>query len=171
MNISDGIVVAAFSCLAAVGIALTIIDFRSHRLPNAIVLPSYLVGLVLLGSSALFSGDGERFLRALMGLVLMFTVYFLLALPRRRGIGMGDVKLGGLLGMHLAWLGWGSLTVGFFSAFLLGGVLSAVLLVLRRADRTTRIPFGPWMIAGAAVGAFWGEIVAGSYLALVGFTL
>jgi leader peptidase (prepilin peptidase)/N-methyltransferase len=171
MNISEGIVAAAFSSVFAVGIALSIIDFRTHRLPNAIVLPSYLVGFVLLGSAALLAGDGERFVRSLSGMLLMFTAYFVLALPRRQGIGMGDVKLAGLLGLHLTWLGWGSLAVGFFGAFLLGGIVSGVLLVLRRANRASRIPFGPWMIAGAVIGALWGEVTTRSYLTLVGFTL
>jgi len=170
MNLSESIVVAAFVYIAAIGLALSIIDFRTHRLPNRIVVPSCIVGVILLGSASLLTGDGARFVQALFGMLAMFGVYFLMALPRRQGIGMGDVKLAALLGLHLGWLGWGSVAVGFVSAFLIGGIIGLVLVALRRADRSSRIPFGPWMIAGAAIGAFWGETVARSYLALGGFT-
>jgi len=169
MNLSESVVACAFVYLAVVGVALSIIDFRTHRLPNLIVLPSYGVGIFSLGIAALLSGNATSFLRAIIGMVVLFTIYLVMALPQPRGIGMGDVKLAGLLGLYLAWLGWGSLAVGFFAAFLVGGVVSVGLLVFRRATRSTRIPFGPWMIVGAVAGALWGNRVASGYLELVGF--
>lgn len=169
MNLSESIVVAAFAYAAVVGVTLAIIDFRTHRLPNRIVLPSYVVGVILFGIAALLAADGLRFVQALLGMVLMFTAYFAMALPRRAGIGMGDVKLAGLLGLHLGWLGWGSVAVGYFCAFLLGGIVSIALLIMRKANRTTRIPFGPWMILGAVIGALWGNTVTSSYVTLIGF--
>lgn len=155
MNPSAYFVVTAFICLAVVGVALAIIDFRTHRLPNRIMVPSYGVGFVLLGSASLTSGDGARLIQAVFGMLVMFGVYLLMALPARQGMGMGDVKLAGLLGFHLGWLGWERLAVGFVCAFLIGGIISVALLALGRLGRTGRIPFGPWMIVGAAVGTFW----------------
>jgi leader peptidase (prepilin peptidase)/N-methyltransferase len=171
MNLSECFALTAFGYVAAVGVALSIIDLRTHRLPNRIVLPSYGVGVVLLGSAALAAADGARFVQSVLGMLAMFVAYFLMALPRRQGIGMGDVKLAGVLGLHLGWLGWGSVAVGFFSAFLLGGVISVALLMMRRAGRSSRIPFGPWMIAGAAVGALWGNSVTAGYFSMIGLAL
>jgi leader peptidase (prepilin peptidase)/N-methyltransferase len=156
MNLSGGFDVAAFLYAGVVGIALSIIDFRTHRLPNKIVVPSYGVGALLFGCAAVASSDGLRFGQSLLGLLGMFGVYLLMALPPRQAIGMGDVKLAGLLGLHLGWLGWSSLVVGFLGAFVIGGIISVVLMALGRVGRTSRIPFGPWMIAGAGVGALWG---------------
>jgi prepilin signal peptidase PulO-like enzyme (type II secretory pathway) len=84
------------------------------------------------------------------------------------GMGFGDVKLAGVLGLFLGWLGWAPLMVGAFSAFVLGGLFSIVLLFTRRANRSSGIPFGPWMVAGAWVGIFFGNAITSGYLSLVG---
>ncbi|WP_165063409.1 prepilin peptidase [Marisediminicola senii] len=158
----------AFLYLAAISIALALIDLDTHRLPNAIVLPSYPVALVLLAVASGVANDWGALLRAVIGGAVLFSAYLILALAVPRGMGLGDVKLAGVLGIYLAWLGWGSLAVGAFGAFLLGGIFSIGLLVTKRASRSSGIPFGPWMIGGAALGFFFGEQLADAYLVLVG---
>jgi leader peptidase (prepilin peptidase)/N-methyltransferase len=81
---------------------------------------------------------------------------------------MGDVKLAGVIGLFLGFLGWGPLVVGVFSAFLLGGVFGLGLIIARRAGRASGVPFGPWMFAGAWVGALFGEALTSQYMQLVG---
>jgi leader peptidase (prepilin peptidase)/N-methyltransferase len=83
-------------------------------------------------------------------------------------MGFGDVKLAGVLGLFLGYLGWGQLVVGAFGAFLLGGAFSLGLLALRRVNRKSGIPFGPWMLAGGWVGALAGAPISSGYLALFG---
>ncbi|HEV7957602.1 MAG TPA: prepilin peptidase [Marisediminicola sp.] len=158
----------AFLYLAAISVALALIDIDTHRLPNRIVLPSYAVGLALLALPTAASGDWTQLLRALAGAAALFAFYLVLALAVPRGMGFGDVKLAGVLGLYLGWLGWGWLAIGAFAAFFLGGVFSIALLISRKARRESGIPFGPWMLAGAGVGVFFGEDLADSYLALVG---
>lgn len=157
----------AFLWLAGASVALAIIDVEHHRLPDAIVLPSYAVGLVLLGASSALSGEWDALLRGVVGMAALFVFYLGLALVKPGAMGFGDVKLAGVLGLWLGWLGWGELVVGAFAAFLLGGLFSVVLLATRRAQRTGGIPFGPWMLAGAWVGVLVGGIVAASYLQLL----
>ncbi|WP_350339665.1 prepilin peptidase [Actinotalea lenta] len=160
----------AFGYLAAVGLALALIDLDVHRLPDALVLPSYpVVGVVLVIASLAPGGTTGpgALLRGLVGAVGLFTLYFALMVLRPGGMGFGDVKLAGVLGGALAWLGWGSWVVGAFAAFLLGGIFSLGLLVSRRAGRRSAIPFGPWMVLGAAVGAAWGEALWGAYLGVL----
>lgn len=159
--------VPAFAYLAAIGVALALIDLDTHRLPNAIVLPSYVVLPVLLALASWGSGDWPALLRAVIGGVALWTGYFALCLAYPSGMGFGDVKLAGLLGGALAWLGWGEFAVGAFAAFVLGGVFSVVLLLLGRARRGTGIPFGPWMLLGAAVGVAVGEQLWAAYLGLL----
>lgn len=161
-------VTAAYLNLAAIGIALALIDLDTRRLPNAIVLPAYAVGTALLTLACVLGSDWWALLRALIGMTALYLFYAILRLLRPGGMGGGDVKLAGVLGLHLAWIGWGALVVGAFAAFLLGGVYGIALIALRRAGRRSAIPFGPWMIAGAWVGVFAGEGVARAYAGLLG---
>mgnify|MGYP002621806119 CR=1 FL=1 len=166
--VSAALVLVAFLYLTAISIALAAIDLESHRLPNAIVLPTYAVAVVLLGAAALLTTDLASFARAAAGAGALFAFYLVLALIAPRGMGMGDVKLAGVLGLCLGWVGWGALAVGSLAAFVLGGIVGIALIVVRRASRSTAIPFGPWMLAGAWIGIVFGEWIAVSYLALFG---
>jgi leader peptidase (prepilin peptidase)/N-methyltransferase len=158
----------AFLYLAAVSVALALIDLDTMRLPNAIVLPSYSVGVALFAVAAALTGQWEPLLRALAGLAILGVVYLAIVLVAPRGMGMGDVKLAGVLGLFLGWLGWDALAVGGLSAFLLGGLFGVVLLAVSRAGRSTAIPFGPWMLLGAWIGIFAGAPIASAYLSLFG---
>lgn len=153
---------------AAIGIALTLIDLDHHRLPNVIVLPSYVVTAFLLVLASVLTGDYGALVSAAIGGVALYALYWILAVAYPGGMGFGDVKLAGALGTLLGWLGWGPLIVGGFSAFVLGGIVGAALMLGRRATRKSRIPFGPFMIVGAAVGVFAGASIAGTYLSVTG---
>jgi leader peptidase (prepilin peptidase)/N-methyltransferase len=166
--IAELVVLLALLYLAAVSIALAAIDLDVHRLPNSIVLPAYLVGGVALTVAAIAAGDLVSLARAAAGAGILFAFYLVLALIAPRGMGMGDVKLAGVLGLFLGWFGWEALAVGALAAFLLGGLYGVILILARRARRTTGIPFGPWMLAGAWVGILFGEPIARGYLAAFG---
>ncbi len=154
----------AFLYLAAIGVALWMIDIDVKRLPDAIVLPSYAVGIVLLGIAALATGRWDDLVRALIGMVALYGFYFVLAFAYPAGMGFGDVKLAGVLGLYLGWLGWAELVVGGFLGFLLGGLVGLGLLMTRRAGRKSQIPFGPYMLAGAFISILWGGALADLYL-------
>lgn len=153
---------------AAISVALTVIDLDHHRLPNVIVLPSYIVSAVLLVLASILSGDYGRLLSAAIGMIALGGFYFLLAVARPGGMGLGDVKLAGALGMVLGWLGWAQLIVGGFAAFLIGGLVGVILMIGRRANRKTPLPFGPFMLLGAAVGIAAGPALAQFYLSTTG---
>ncbi|WP_084037787.1 A24 family peptidase [Demequina sp. NBRC 110053] len=158
-----GIEFVAFAYLAALGVALTSIDLSVQRLPDVLVLPAYIVLLVLFGVACALSGDWWPLARAVIGGAALFSFYFVAALVYPGGMGFGDVKLAGVIGIALGWLGWGPLVVGAFSAFLLGGLAGIIIMAVTKSGRRTRIPFGPWMIAGAAVGVAYGDSVWDAY--------
>lgn len=160
----------AYLFFAAVSIALALIDLDTKRLPNVIVVPSIAVALVLLAVASLGTGDWSALLWAAVGAAALFAFYLLLVLVYPNGMGFGDVKLAALVGLVLGYLGWGPLIVGAFAAFLLGGVFSILLLIVRKATRKTGIPFGPWMLLGAWVGIAFGREISTGYLALVGIS-
>ncbi|MEP6761425.1 MAG: prepilin peptidase [Sporichthyaceae bacterium] len=157
-------VLPAFLYLGAIGVALTMIDLDVKRLPNAIVLPSYVVALALLTTAALVQGDLSSLLRAVLGMAALFALYFLLALVYPAGMGFGDVKLAGVLGLYLGWLGWAEVVTGGFLGFFFGGLVGVALMVARRAGRKSQIPFGPFMIVGAFAAILWGAPLADLYL-------
>lgn len=150
----------------AISIALALIDIDVRRLPDAIVLPSYPVALVLLAFASWNPGgasDWHAFVRALVGAASMFLVYLALVIAYPPGMGFGDVKLAGVIGLILGWFGWSALAIGWFAAFLLGGTFSVGLLLTGRAGRKSGIPFGPWMLIGAGVGIVYGNSIWGWY--------
>lgn len=147
-------VLVVLAHVALLGIAgwLVVVDARTHRLPNRIVLPT-LAGTVLLAVvDAVCTGSDAALIRAGGGLLILGGFYLVLRLLSRSGMGGGDVKLAALIGLVLGWHGWTSLAVGAASAFVLGALYALTLILLRRADGSTRIAFGPWMILGAVLG-------------------
>jgi len=154
--------------LSAISIALAAIDLDVRRLPNAIVLPAYPVGGLLLSLAAVLAGEVERLLVAAVGMVASLLFYGVLWFAKPGGMGLGDVKLAGVLGMYLGYFGWAGLAVGVAAAFLLGGAFGIALMLLGRAGRKTTVPFGPWMLLGAWIGIAAGGPLAAGYLELVG---
>jgi len=153
----------AYLYFAAIGVALTAIDLDLKRLPNRIVLPSYPVLGLLLAGAAVAEGDGGRLVRALLAAAALFGFFFLLAFAYPAGMGFGDVKLAGLLGLVLGYLSWSAVLVGAFSGFLLGALIGVGMLASGRGNRKTALPFGPFLIAGTLIGIFAGSTIAGWY--------
>ncbi|MCU1557989.1 MAG: prepilin peptidase [Microbacteriaceae bacterium] len=161
---------SSFLYLAAITVALALIDIDTHKLPNRIVLPAYVVSAVLLVAASIVSGQFDSLLRAAMAMAALALVYFIMAFAYPGGMGLGDAKLAGVIGIYLGWVGWGALVVGALSAFLLGGLYAVILLILRKANRKSGIPFGPWMLAGAWLGIGIGNIAFAGYLSIFGLT-
>lgn len=142
-------VLAAACWLAGCAVALAWIDAAVQRLPDALTAAAYAgtVGFLVLAAAS--SGDWRDLVRAVLGGLALAAAYLALAVISRSALGLGDVKLAASLGTLTAWPGWRTLVAGAFAGFLLGAVYGAGLLVLRRAHRGQRIPFGPFMVAGA----------------------
>ena len=159
-------VLPAYLYLAAVGVALALIDLDVRRLPDVLTLPSYVVVAALLALGAALGSDSGQLVRALLGGLAMAGFYFVLFVAHPRGMGFGDVKLSGVLGLATAWLGWGAFAVGLFAGFLLGGVFGIALLASGRGTRKSAVPFGPFMLAGALLAVLAGEALADAYVRL-----
>jgi leader peptidase (prepilin peptidase)/N-methyltransferase len=158
----------AFLYLGAICVALGLIDLDTKRLPNAITLPSYVVGIVLLGGAALLEDDTRAFVTALAGMAALYAIYFLLVFAYPAGMGFGDVKLAGVLGLYLGYLGWAEWFTGWLLGFLLGGLFGVAALATRKASRKSQVPYGPFMIAGALLAVFLGRQIADAYLGVNG---
>ncbi|HYF72649.1 MAG TPA: prepilin peptidase, partial [Nocardioides sp.] len=85
-----------------------------------------------------------------------------------RGMGLGDVVLAPVLGLALGWLGWGPAVVGLGAGFVVGALVGVGLLASGRARAGTKVPHGPFLLSGAAIGMLAGGPIAAAYLRLVG---
>jgi leader peptidase (prepilin peptidase)/N-methyltransferase len=150
--------------LAAVGLALGLIDIDTRRLPDALTKPTWVVTAVVLLVAALVGDRRDDLLRAAVGAAALGGFYFLLWLVYPGGMGFGDVKLAPSLGAFLGWVGYGALAVGAFTGFLYGGVFGIGLIVLGRGGRKSMVPFGPFMLLGALTGILAGADLAQAYL-------
>lgn len=161
-------VLPALLYLAAAGVALFLIDLDHQRLPDAIVLPSYPVVAALLCGGGILSGELPLW-RAAASMGVWLAVYGVIWLVTAgRGMGLGDVKLSGVLGLALGWLGWGPSLVGLLGGFVIGGVVGILLIAGGRAGRGSRIAHGPFMLSGAAIAVLVGEVVWRAYLTFTG---
>ncbi|GAA1577644.1 hypothetical protein GCM10009789_33920 [Kribbella sancticallisti] len=155
---------AAWFILAVSGAVLGYIDTRTRYLPSAIIWPSYvLVGVALLVGAGV-SGEWDALRRALIAGAIGFGGFYLLWRVFPRGVGFGDVRLSGLLGMALGWIGWGEFIAGLYLGFLLGAVIGIGLRVARVIKRKQMFPFGPFMLVGALLGVLVGEPLERLYL-------
>lgn len=154
----------AYLPLLWVLVALSFIDLEHKLLPNRIVIPSFVAGVVLLGVSAALGPGVGAWVRALLGAAIAFTGFFVLALISPRGMGMGDVKLAAVLGLALAYQGWGRLLVGFFMSFLAGAVGGIALIAARRAGLKSEVPFGPYLALGTIVSVLFGAPIVHAWL-------
>ncbi|HEY2042918.1 MAG TPA: prepilin peptidase [Jatrophihabitans sp.] len=156
----------AYLYFSAMGIALALIDFDVHRLPNSIVLPSYPILALALTLAAVFDDRPEALVRAGIGGMALFILYFSMAFAYPAGMGLGDVKLAGIVGAMTGYLSLSALLVGAFSAFLIGGLFGALAMASGRASRKAHIPFGPFMILGAFIALFAGSPLVHFYNSL-----
>jgi len=87
-----------------------------------------------------------------LGTAVVFVFVFFLT--KQKGLGFGDVKLAFLMGLLL---GWPKILVALWSAFILGGGVAVILLLLKRTTFSARIALGPFLVIGVAVAALWSE--------------
>ncbi len=124
-------VLGAWVYLAVIGVVLAYVDVQTRLLPTWVIAPSYGVVIVLLGVAALVDGEHEPLLRSGLAWLAMGGFYFAMWFIYPQGLGYGDVRLSGLLGLALGYLGWPEVLVGMYAGFLLGGVGGGLLSLSR----------------------------------------
>ncbi|MEJ7635697.1 prepilin peptidase [Aeromicrobium sp.] len=161
-QIDDSELLPVWVVIAGVGSWLAFIDWHTRLLPFVIVAPTYLLTLALVGLGALLLGDVRVLVDALVANIVVyviFRVFYWIATRFFGGaFGFGDVRLSGVLALALGALGASEVLVGMYAGFILGAVLGIVLSRLKLVD-PKGYAFGPYMIAGAVLGAAWGPAI------------
>lgn len=140
-------------------VVLSAIDLEVRRLPNKVLGPGFLGGLVLLAAASAASGQWAPLGGALAGALAYGIPMLGLAIAVPAGMGMGDVKFAGYLGLHLGFVDLPHVAVGAFAGFFLGAFAGVAMMAAGKKGRKETIPFGPAMAAGAATALFWGRPV------------
>lgn len=141
--------------------ALTFIDADTQLLPDDITLPLLWAGLVA-NLFGVFVPLSEAVVGAVAGYLSLWTVYWAFKLIRgKEGMGHGDFKLLAALG---AWLGWKVLPAIVLLSSVVGAVVGIALIVFRRHDRATPMPYGPYLAAAGAIALFAGRPLVALYL-------
>ena len=141
--------------LVPLGVGLAWVDWHTRLLPVPLIHPAYAVAIGGVVLAALIDGDYSSLARAALGWLIAGGLYLVLWFVYPPGLGYGDVRLAGVLGIALGYLGWGELLVGVYAGFLLGGVIGAVLRVTKLVPQR-HVPFGPFMLLGVLVAVVWG---------------
>ena len=149
-------------------IAISVIDFDHQIIPDTISLPLVWIGLGLslfhpvAGAEALFIDPKTAIIGALAGYLSLWSVYQLFKLMTgKEGMGYGDFKLLAVIG---AWLGWQMILPVILLSAVVGAIVGIALIVLQGRDRSTPIPFGPYLAAAGWIGMMWGQQVVSGYL-------
>jgi leader peptidase (prepilin peptidase)/N-methyltransferase len=150
-------------------IVITFIDLDFQIIPDVITLPGIVIGLA--AGSLILPDPFDRFSMlgfrdSVIGLVSGGAVFFLIAevsyrILGQEAMGGGDIKLMAMIG---AFLGWKSVLLTTFSGSLLGSIAGIVLMILTGRGRRARIPFGPFLAAGALISLFYGQELLSLYL-------
>jgi leader peptidase (prepilin peptidase)/N-methyltransferase len=144
--------------LTPLAVVLSVVDWRTKLLPTRLIVPAYLFLLPVLVVLGLVTGDWSALWLALGAGVAVRGFYWVFWRFTRSGMGFGDVRLAGLIGLALGFLGWAELLVGVYAGFLLGALIGGVLAVAKVIDRKS-YPFGPFMLVGAALGVLLGPVL------------
>ena len=134
--------------LAYFGAQLSIIDFKSHRLPNKLVGWFTATEILIMAVISWMASDFDRFGTALGIAGVTTIVYLLLYLVSRGSLGMGDVKFAFPLGLCVGWYSANQWLVAIFVSFLIAGLVAVIGLVTKRMTRKSRLAFGPYMFLG-----------------------
>jgi leader peptidase (prepilin peptidase)/N-methyltransferase len=154
----------AYCLFFAALLAISVIDLDHFIVPNRIIYPTLFATVPLLAGAAL----GDRSWRALehasLGGLIGFGALFVIHFVSPRGMGFGDVRLAGIIGIYLGWLGYSHIALGLFLAFGLASVVGIGLIVTRLRTRRDALPFAPFMAAGATIAVLWGHPLLRIYL-------
>ncbi|SFL57887.1 prepilin peptidase [Nitrosomonas communis] len=144
-------------------IALTFIDFDSQLLPDAITLPLLWMGLLFNLDNG-FIEIRSAIIGTVAGYLVLWTIYWGFKLTTgKEGMGYGDFKLLAAIG---AWLGWQMLPLVILFSSFVGGAISIILIITKKFQRNTTIPFGPYLAGGGLIALFWGNKINHAYLGL-----
>ena len=134
--------------IGLLGVALTAVDLKHHRLPDAVTLPAIAATLAVVAVSPLVTSAEGNLLRAALGGLVTGSAFSALAFAAPKAMGRGDAKLAFSLGTALGFVSWQAVFLGVLLAFVIGSVVGLVGILVGRLTLKSATPFGPSMLLG-----------------------
>ena len=147
---------APFLVFAAVAVAVSVTDLTHRLVPRHLLYGALALIVPFLVATSAVDHTWDHLVRAAVWGAVAFAVFFGIWFFVPRGMGFGDVRLAGLIGLTVGYLGPIHVYLGFLVGFVLGLLLGVVLMVRSPSGHRTRIPFAPALCAGAMVAVLWG---------------
>jgi leader peptidase (prepilin peptidase)/N-methyltransferase len=141
VHLGHGANAALWALVQVVLVAVAAIDVEIRKIPNVITYPVAVLAVVLR-----VGFERAALLEVAIAGFGAFAIFLLLSLPLKGGLGMGDVKLAGMLGFLLGRAVIPALVFGVFA----GGIWSAILLLTHRAGMRSTIAYGPFLALGGS---------------------
>jgi leader peptidase (prepilin peptidase)/N-methyltransferase len=151
---------AAYCVLFAGLVAVSVADIRVGLVPRKLLYPTLGLMAVALVAATAEAGAYHLLAQAAIGGAAAFALFFAIWFVSPRSMGFGDVRLAGVIGAALGWLGYRQLYLGFLAAFVVGSVVGVAKMAVQGTGRKTALPFGPALAVGAVVGVLWGGYLA-----------
>lgn len=148
MSFNSWILCTAWIIFLTVGLSLTVIDVRSHRLPNVLTLPLYLILCSVLVLDSIVNSMWSSFFRALFLSAALCFFYLLLNIISKGGMGLGDAKFALSVGLLAGYVSGFTVIGATFVAFFLGALVGVIAMLAKKGNRKTAIPFGPFIFLG-----------------------
>jgi leader peptidase (prepilin peptidase) / N-methyltransferase len=147
-----------YAVYACVLLVLAVIDLEHTLLLNIIVYPTAIIAFIIgffLPEFSIYKG--------VLGGACGFVILLIVALIFRGGMGWGDVKMAGMMGLMT---GFPNIFVALMLGIILGGLIAVALILLKKKGRKDMIPFGPFLALGALVTLLYGKQILDWYLNL-----
>lgn len=149
--------------IASLLLVIFVYDLQKYVIPDSVLIVTLVVIGVWYGASLIFNyyGGYEILIRLISGVGAALPLLLIVLLSRGKWMGMGDVKLTFVMGLLV---GWPEVVIGLFSAFVIGGIMGIVLIVLGRKEMKSKVAFGPLLILGTFIAWGWAQQILNWYL-------
>jgi len=145
------------SCL----IVIFVYDLRHYIIPNQVVYSGIIAGL-LYQVYLLFLGNSSLVYYNILSTIFVGSLFLgLILISKGKSMGLGDFKLVIFMGLIL---NWPKILVALFLAFVIGALISIILIIFKKKGLKSQIPFGPFLTGATIVALFWGDILVNWYL-------
>ena len=159
-------------------LVIFVIDLEHHLILNKVVYPSAVIALTIsiflpqltispalaIESHFFDLGWASGIVSCLIGGIAGFIIFFALSILTRGGMGEGDIKMAGLIGLAV---GYPLVFISILLSIILGGVVAMILILFKLKGRKQSIAFGPFLAIGAMATLLWGNEILGWYLSMI----
>ena len=130
-------------------VIIFVYDLKHFIIPDEVIYPAIAIAAIC-NFSAWPSALGAA---AFFGAIVLIS--------RGKWMGVGDIKLGFLMGLIL---GWPNILVALFLAFLIGAIIGVGVIISGKKTLKSEVPFGPFLVTGTIISLFWGQKIINWYL-------